>query len=164
MRVRALARHAVLPFPRREPTAYRAGAWRRRNPGRMRGAGQGGGCRQVDDGREVRPWHAAPGIPARSPGLRGQHGAGTPAEAGRACRGSSPRGVRGNRFPRLGLPVLAVEEEGRGQPFRGQGRRGRVAGGNAALHRALHGELPARQHPWSVVGGSPPERSRSSRS
>ena len=59
---------------------------------------------------------------------------------------------------RLGLSVLAVQEEGRGEPFRGQDRCGRTAGGDTAIHRALHGGVSSRQHVGRVVGGASPER------
>ena len=52
----------------------------------------------------------------------------------------------GLRLAPLDLPVLAGRAEGAGQQERREDRRGRVACGHPALHRALHGPLPAAQH------------------
>ena len=59
---------------------------------------------------------------------------------------------RGGRQPRLGLPVLAVGGEGRGQQVGDEDRRRRTSSGDAALHRGLHGGVPAPQHARCVVG------------
>ena len=64
------------------------------------------------------------------------------------------------RFAGLGLPVLAGEEERRGQQVRGQNRRARTARRHPAVHRTLHGELPARQLAGRLVGGAPLDRRR----
>ena len=47
------------------------------------------------------------------------------------------------RQPGLGLPVLADRQQGAHQPLRGEDRRRRAARRHPALHRALHGQLPA---------------------
>ena len=47
---------------------------------------------------------------------------------------------------------LADEEEGRGQPLRGQDRGGRTVVGYPALHRAVYGAVPAAQLSWGLVG------------
>ena len=51
----------------------------------------------------------------------------------------------------MGLPVLADEEEGGGQQERRQDRRADPAGGDAAVHRGLHGPVPAAQHDRGLV-------------
>ena len=71
---------------------------------------------------------------------------------GGPAEGSAEAGVRGRRQPRLGLSVLAGGQEGRGQQVRGEDRRRRAAGSHPALHRGLHGPLPAPQHARRVVG------------
>ena len=114
------------------------------------GGGRGG--RQMDDGGALRPRDAAPGVPPRSTGLRGPSRPGTPAEAGGIGGEPSRRRFPGRGLPRLGVPVLAIQEEGRGEPLGLQGRGGRAAGGDPALHRALHGELPARQLSGALGG------------
>ena len=45
-----------------------------------------------------------------------------------------------------------ADKKGGGQQVRGEDRRRRAAGGHPALHRGLHGPLPAAQHARRLVG------------
>ena len=76
-----------------------------------------------------------------------------------ACSPTCARDLPRQRQPRLGLSVLADQAEGPSQRLRGQDRRPRAARRHPALHRALHGRLPARQQPRRLVGRAPAERS-----
>ena len=69
--------------------------------------------------------------------------------ARRAAGGDLPR----RRRARLDLSVLADPAEGGGQRFRQEDRGRRTRGGHPALHRGLHGGVPAPQHAGRVVGG-----------
>ena len=60
-------------------------------------------------------------------------------------------GLHRRRQPRLGLPVLADQEEGRSQQERPEDRRPHAACRHAAFHRALHGGVPAAQHDRRMV-------------
>ena len=62
------------------------------------------------------------------------------------------RGLHGRRQPGLGLPVLADEAKEGGQRLGREDRRQRTARRHAALHRRLHGEVPAAQHAGRLVG------------
>ena len=68
--------------------------------------------------------------------------------------GLPERCVHGDGLSRLGISILAVQEEGRGQPLRGQDRGGRVADGDTALHRTIHGAVSPPQLAWRVVDES----------
>ena len=151
-RLRVLASDAVRPVPGREPPAHAPGR-RGRQPGGVRGTGRiGAGTERLRPGGSLR-----------------QHGCCRRSSAPTTCcwRSSSPRSsgwrwrscwldlpardVSRRRQPRLGLPVLADEEEGGGQQERREDRRTHPAGRDAALHRGLHGAVPAAQHHRGVV-------------
>ena len=61
-------------------------------------------------------------------------------------------GLHRLRQPRLGLSILAGQEEGRGQRLRGQDRRTGAACRHPALHRALHGAASCSTTPWGPGG------------
>ena len=90
--------------------------------------------------------------PRRPPGAR------DPAGARTAAGVAAGRRLRGARLAGLDLPVLAGRAERGRQQERRQDRRGRAAGGDAALHRALHGAVPAAQHRRRVAGRQGPGR------
>ena len=102
--------------------------------------------------RRLRAAHAAADLPLRRSGARSGAAAGDALGARRPDEGAAARRVRRRRQPRLGLPVLAGGPQGRGQPVREEDRRRRAAGGDAVVHRGLHGALPAAQHAGRVVG------------
>ena len=67
--------------------------------------------------------HAAADLPARFACLPTGPAAGVPAKTGAPGGRPATGGIHRLRQPRLGLPILAGQEEGRGQRFRGQDRR-----------------------------------------
>ena len=107
-----------------------------------------------------------------------------PASPPRSCRASSGSTTRASRFAshrragsaradprrpagrdlhrrrraRLGLPVLAEGQEGRGQRLGAQDRWRRPRTGDAAVHRELHGPVPARELARRLVGGPAPRQ------
>ena len=106
----------------------------------------------MEAGCPLRPCHAAPSVPARSASVRGSACARAPSTAGSAGGRPARRSVHRLGRARLGVSVLAVPQKGGCEPFRGQDRRCRTAGRDAALHRAVHGAVPSRQLARRVVG------------
>ena len=96
---------------------------------------------------------AAADLPPGRSGARDRAAAGERGRSWRTCSKGLPRAVF-DADDSLGwvYQFWQAEQEGRGQQVRGEDRRGRAAGGHAALHRGLHGPLPAPQHARRVVG------------
>ena len=119
-----------------------AGTWPRKRtptPGSSR-AGAPGACCRRSSAATIRCFD----LPSAA-----RDAAGARRAAGRVARSR----VHGPRFARLDLPVLAGRPEGRGQPRRREDRSGRTSCGHPALHRDLHGPLPAAQHHRRLARG-----------
>ena len=160
VRLRAVASAAVRSVPRREQPAccipqYKA-------PVTLADCEELAAELGEPDGWSVAARFAAeilPGIfrlddPVRAAAARSRGPPRTRADPRRAAR----RDVRRRRCARLGLPVLAEGQEGRGQRVGAQDRRRRPRPGDAALHRELHGPVPARELARRVVGGPAPRQ------
>ncbi len=168
-RLRALASDAVRPVPRR---ARIAAASRSRRPDRARRTeGAGGGTRvrrRMGLRRALRGANPARCVQARRPGARAGDRPAFPDASAEACHRASGGGLRRRQFTGVDLSVLARRREGSGERGASEDRRRRIAGGDPALHRALHGEIPAAQHIGRVVGrqspgGRPEPRARGRR-
>ncbi len=152
-RLRVLASNAVRPVPGRKQSADAPGR-RGRQPGGVRRAGANGGPARPErlrPGGAVRRRHAAADFPHRRRAAGDRVRPGTANRTGKGVVEAAPSDFLGRRQPRLGLPVLADQEEGRGQQERSQDRRPHPARGDAAVHRTLHGAVPPAQHHRGVV-------------
>ena len=113
-RLRALASRAVRPLPRREQSADRPRAQGRGVAVRLGGDRQGGRARSGGARRRLGGADAAADLPQGRSGARARAAAGNQGGHHRDREGVAARGVRGRRLARLGLPVLAGGQEGRG--------------------------------------------------
>ena len=153
VRVRAVAPAAVRAVPRRERPAAPPAVPRAGDARRVRGARRRSGrARRVVRRRTLRGGDPPGDLPPRRPVRPAAPRARRTPRTGADPRRHPRRDVHCGRRAGLGVPVLAEGQEGRGQRLGAQDRRRRPRAGDPAVHRELHGPVPARELPRRVVG------------